>query len=587
MAVSAKSSRLCGTGALLLVGLLAACATQQAPDEAVDNLRSPPAGAMRVDARGRIGGELHYALAGEPETFNYLAASENRSKLIALLTTGTLLEFDSVSQQVTGGAASDCRLEDEGRSVRLHLREGLAFSDGTPVSAEDVAFTFDRILDPNSHNVLKDSLMVGGEPLRVEIVNEHELIIHAARPYAAIEYLLTTVPVLPLHCLATDAGRPIEEAWTLSTPPADMAGLGPFTIVQHEAGISTTLRRNPHYWKIDSDGVQLPYLDRIVFEYVSDRSAQVLRLSSGALDLSDSLRPEDFILLKGRGDLVSENLGPSSSLSFLWFNLNRPEGVERTREFSWFSRRAFRQAVDAVVNREAIARTVYAGLASPAFGFVSSANRKWHVDLPVRPRSDLEAARELLRGAGFSWNQRAGVTQLFDWDGVPVAFQLLTSSDDVLGRMAAVIQQDLADLGIHVDIRQEELRSVISRVVHSRQYAAALTNLDFPMEPLDMANVLTSSGGLHIWKPPGGGAPTDWEAEVDGLMAELATTLDPQDRFELFKQVQQIIARECPLIPLVNRNVLVVHRRSIRDLEVARIFPYAWGRIWKVYREQP
>jgi peptide/nickel transport system substrate-binding protein len=156
-----------------------------------------------------------------------------------------------------------------------------------------------------------------------------------------------------------------------------------------------------------------------------------------------------------------------------------------------------------------------------------------------------------------------------------------------MGRAAAMLQQDLAGLGLRVNIRQEDARSVRSRIVNSRDYAAALMNLDFPLEPLDMTNVLASSGDLHVWKPPGGGNPEDWELEVDRLMADLATTLDHEARFELFKRVQLIMARECPLIPLVNRDVLVARSAKLQNLDVARVFPYAWGRIWKVYREQP
>ncbi len=587
MALFRRMSRLYGPGGLLLCGMLAACTPQGVQERSSNSLRFPPVGAARVDVRGHAGGELRYALSGEPDTFNYLAASDSRSKLMASLTTGTLLEFDSVAQKVVGGVADDFRLEDGGASVRMQLRDGLVFSDGTPVSTSDVAFTFEKIFDPSSHNVLKDSLMVAGERLCVEIVDDHEIVVHAARPYAAIEYLLSTIPVLPHGRLESNAGRPIEEAWNLSTPPSAMAGLGPFTISRHDPGVATTFERNSYYWKIDVSGVQLPYLDRIVLEYVSDRSAQVLRLASGNLDLSDRLRPEDFMLLQKRDDLIVENLGPSNSLSFLWFNLNQPEGTKRSREYGWFSNTAFRRAVDAAVNREAIARTVYAGLASPANNFVSPANQNWHVRLANRPGHDLDTAKALLGSAGFSWRQDAEEPALLDPEGVPVEFDLLTRSDDVSGKTAAVVQQDLAALGIRVHIRQEEFRSVISRVMRSRDYAAALMDLDFPLEPLDMKNFLLSSGDLHVWKPPGGGSPTSWETRIDGIMGDLGTTLDRKERFALFEEVQRIMASESPLIPLVNPDVLIGRVRTVRGLEVAKVFPYAWARIWQVYREQP
>ena len=586
MVVAAKLSRLCRTSGLVLLGLMAACAPQE-PRDARDATPSfPPSAAARVDSHGQVGGELRYALAGEPDTFNYLAASDNRSKLVALLTSGTLLEFDAFAQQVTGGVADEYRLEGDGASVWLHLRDGLTFSDGRPVSSEDVAFSFDRLFDPASHNVLKDSLMVGGEPLRLEVVGDRELIVHANRPYAAIEYLLSNVPILPRHCLTDFSDRPIEEAWTLSTPPSEMAGLGPFKVSRHDPGIATTLERNPYYWKVDTSGTPLPYLDRVVLEYVSDRSAQVLRLSSGNLDLADQLRPEDFVLLQGREDLIAEDLGPSSNLSFLLFNLNDPRGAVRTREHGWFSKQAFRRAISSALNRQAIAGTVYSGLASPAFSFVSPANRHWYVDVGDLPDHDVDEARRLLAGAGFSWREDGDRTVLLDEGGAPVEFDLLTLSSDVLGRTAAVVRQDLSVIGIQAHIRQEEFRSVISRITRSRDFACAIMNLDFPLEPLDMANVLLTSGDFHVWRLPGGGDPEPWELDMDRIVGELATTGAPQARFALFERVQRIMAQQCPLIPLVNRNVLVVRRQSIQDLEVARVFPYAWARVWQVYQEQ-
>jgi peptide/nickel transport system substrate-binding protein len=167
--------------------------------------------------------------------------------------------------------------------------------------------------------------------------------------------------------------------------------------------------------------------------------------------------------------------------------------------------------------------------------------------------------------------------------GRAVELEILTRSDDVAGRTAAMIQQDLEALGIAVSIRQQEMRAVIGRIMRARDYDTALMNMDFPIEPSDIMNVLSSSGNMHFWNPLQASPASEWEARIDDLMLLQGTLLDRDRRFEAFHEVQEILAREVPFIPIVNRNILVAWQPEIQNLRPASVFPYGLSEIWAVY----
>lgn len=573
---------------LLLVILLAGCGGAVESPALVRPEQPLPEQAETIQVSGDFGGKLRYPLVGEPETFNLLAAQDARSKVVAGLLTATLLEFDAVEQRVVGGVTREYHFSPDGLSLSLNLRKGVRFSDGEPLTADDVVFTFDRIYDERSNNVLKDTLLIDGEPFAVKKVGELEVEIAFPRPYAASAYILTTVPILPKHVLE-DWKEPIELAWTLETPPAEMVGLGPFVVAEHVPGQRTELSFNPHYWKADQEGRRLPYLDGIVFEYLEDRNTQVLRLKSFELDLTDQLlRPEDLELFKNDEQFRAVDAGASSNLTFLWFNMNAGKNPENSEPYlsgakrQWFLDRRFRQAISCLVSRETIVKNVYSGIASEATSFISSSNRTWYAAEMDRFEYDLDQARTLLKEAGFNWKSIEGREVLVDTQGNPVEFELLTRADEVLGKIAAIIQQDLERVGIRVSVRQEEFRAVITRVMGARNYDAALMNLDFPVEPTDISNVLTSDGAMHIWNLNPGEGKSHWEGRIDGLMNELGTTLDGGRRVELFAEVQQIMASELPIVPLVNRNVVVVANGRLQNVQIATVFPYALSGVWSV-----
>ncbi len=301
----------------------AACGGPSAPP-ASSRHGEVPAGAAVVAVEGRRGGTLLFALAGEPDTFNPLAAADSRSRTVAFLTSATLLETTPDSNEVVCGICDEQTLEPGAGALSLTLRDGLRFSDGVPATVDDILFVFERLYAPDSQNVLREMLMVDGKPIQVEQTGRRSVLFRFPGPCPSCPYLLAQVPLLPRHLLQDWSGG-IESAWTLDTPPARMAGLGPFRIRRHEPGQRTILEANPYYWRIDSRGEQLPYLDELRLEFVPDRSNRLLRLEAGTLDIVDQLlQPEDWQLVQGGGRTRVIDAGPSSTLSFFWFNLGSP-----------------------------------------------------------------------------------------------------------------------------------------------------------------------------------------------------------------------------------------------------------------------
>lgn len=565
---------------LPLLSLLAGCG-QEASRDARSEEHPLPEDAIYTEVSGVPGGTLHYPMAGEPDTFNYLAAANARSRLVAYLTTATVLEFDAVEQEVVDGVTLSHEVSSDGRTVSLRFRKDLYFSDGSPFSADDVVYTLQRIYSPDSSNVVKDTLLFDGQPMTIRQPGRYEVELVLPRPVGAIEYLLTNVPIFPGHLLEGRGDR-IEDLWTVDTPVTEMAGLGPFSMERHEPGLRTVFVRNPHYWKVDQEDNRLPYLDQVVFEYIEDPNNQLLRLQAGQLDLVDQLlRPEDMEILRGQQEIEVLNAGASSNLTFLWFNLN--PGISSPKG-EWFKDRRFREAVSRMIDRDAIVGNVFQGQATPAFTLLPPSLKRWYASGLPEASYSIEQAERLLREAGFRFDSSPDGRRLLGPTGQPVEFTLLIPSNEVVSRTAAIVQEDLGRVGINASIQREEMRSVISRVTGTFDYDASIMNIEFPVDPADYLNLLLSSGPMHMWAPRQEQPATEWEAEIDRLMTEQQIVFDHKERYAIFKEVQMILAEQLPVIPLVNRDVLVAHRSDLGNLRPANIFPYALWNVWEIYR---
>jgi peptide/nickel transport system substrate-binding protein len=540
---------------------------------------------------GHSGGRLVISLRAEPKTLNPLTAAETPSREVIGAMQADLVHINRATQLTEPALAKSWKISPDGLQYTLTLRQGLRFSDGHPLDADDVLFTFHVYLDENIHATQRDLLIVGGKPITARKVDAYTLLFQFAKPYGVEERLFDGLAILPRHLLEKpyQDGK-LAQLGTLSTPPKEWAGLGPFRLKEYVAGQKLVLERNPYYWKTDSKGNRLPYLDELVFLFVPSADAQVLRFQSGESDLITRLGAENFsVLSRQQRGYTMADAGPGLEYNFLFFNLNDlgdKSSLDFTRKQKWFREVKFRQAVSAAVDRDAIVRLVYQGRGSALWGPVTPGNRRWvNSSIPHPPRS-LERARALLKEAGFSWSVAAnGESALQDSEGKPVEFSILTSSSNAdRTKMATLIQDDLKQLGMHVQVVPLEFRSLLDRVTQSKEYDTCLLALaSFDSDPNSDLNVWLSSGGTHFWNPSQSHPSTTWEAEIDRLMEQQLATPGYDQRKKLYDRVQEILAQNQPMIFLASPDILVGAKNSLANFRPAVLEPYVLWNVEQLY----
>jgi peptide/nickel transport system substrate-binding protein len=540
---------------------------------------------------GHSGGRLVISLRAEPKTLNPLTAVDAPSREVIGAMQSDLVHINRATQLTEPALAKSWKISPDGLQYSLTLRLGLRFSDGHSLDADDVLFTFRVYLDENVHAAQRDQLIVGGKPITVRKVDAQTLVFQFAKPDGVEERLFDGFAILPRHLLE----KPYQEGklgqlWTTATPPSEWAGLGPFRLKEYVAGQKLVLERNPYYWKTDSKGNRLPYLDELVFLFVPSADAQVLRFQSGETDIISRLSAENFSVLgrQQRGYSMSD-AGPGLEYNFLFFNLNdlgEKSSADLARKQKWFRDVRFRQAISAAVDREAIVRLVYQGRGAALWGPVTPGNRRWvNSSIPHSPRS-LERARALLKEAGFSWSSSPnGESALLDPESKPVEFSILTSSSNAdRTKMATLIQDDLKQLGMHIQVVPLEFRSLIDRVTQTKEYDACLLGLvSFDADPTPDLNVWLSSGGTHLWNPSQSHPATPWEAEIDRLMEQQLSTPGYDQRKKLYDRVQEILAENQPMIFLASPDILVGAKNSLANLHPAVLEPYVLWNVEQLY----
>jgi peptide/nickel transport system substrate-binding protein len=541
---------------------------------------------------GQRGGRLVIALKAEPKTLNPLIAADTPSREVISAMQADLVHINRATQLTEPALAKSWKVSADGLRYTLTLRQGLKFSDGHPVDIEDVLFTFRVYLDQAVHAPQRDLLVIDGKPISVRKVDAQTVVFQLAKPYGVGERMFDGWAILPRHLLETayKEGK-LAQSGALGTPANQWAGLGPFRLKEYVAGQRLVLERNPYYWKTDERGNRLPYLDEIVFLFVPSADAQVLRFQSGETDLISRLGAENFSVLSRQGrDYTLADAGPGLEYNFLFFNLNelgQKATAEMARKQSWFRAEKFRQAVSLAIDREAIVRLVYQGRGAPLWGPVTPGNARWVNSGIAHSARSLDKSRQLLGDAGFRWvSGENGDSRLVDPEGKPVEFSIITSASNAdRAKMAAVIQDDLKQLGMRVQVVPLELRSLIDRVTQTKEYDACVLGIaSFDADPNSDLNVWLSSGGMHLWNPSQKRPATNWEAEIDRLMQQQLTATNSAQRKKLYDRVQEILVEHQPMIFLASPDILAGAKKSVGNFHPAVLEPYVLWNVEQLYQ---
>jgi peptide/nickel transport system substrate-binding protein len=522
------------------------------------------------------GGELLISVRTDPRSFNRHAARDTTTDLVSNLTQAKLVRLNPATQAVEPYLAESWTIADQGRRYLVALKRGVVFSDGHPFTADDVVFAFEGAYDERSGSALGDVVKAGHRQLQVAAVDAHTVSITFPEPFAPGLRILDALPILPRHKLAPAlAAGAFAKAWGLDTPPADIAGLGPFVLTEYTPGQRLVFARNPKYFGKAPDGGPLPYLDRLVMDIIPDQSAELLRLESGQLDMMTSeISPDAYAPLKRAADagrLKLLDLGVSRNANALWFNL-KPGALAGDARAAWLQRDELRRAISLAVDRKVFSDTVYLGAGVPVYGPETPANKEWYwAGLPETPH-DPAAAKQLLASIGLA--DRNGDGMLEDARGQPARFTLLTQKGRTnLERATAVIRDELKTIGLAVDVVPLDAAAVIDRFLNARYDAVFFSVEKSDLDPGTNADFWLSSGGAHMWNLEQKRPSTEWERRIDELMTRQIASPDLAERKRLYDEVQKIFVEHLPVVYFVAPRIYVAHSARVSNVTPSEYRP--------------
>lgn len=545
--------------------------------------------------------QLVTSILSDPKTFNYALNSETPN--IFGLTYEGLTTENPQTGEIEPALAESWQISEDKLKIVFTLKENLKWSDGEPLTVDDVVFTYNDIyLNEDIATNIRDTLKIGeqGKFPSVRKLDNRRVEFTVPEPFAPFLRSATAYGILPKHALEESVknrdkeGKPLfMTKWSVDTPPEQIIVNGPYKLERYDTSQRLIFRRNPYFWRKDAQGNSQPYIERIVWQIVESTDTSVMQFRSGSLDAL-GVTPEYFSLLKvqeKQGNFTIYNGGSAASTTFIFFNLNtgKRDGQPLINPVKsrWFNTVEFRQAVAYAIDRQTMVNNTYRGLGtllnSPVF-VKSPYYLSPEEGLKVYSY-DPEKAKQLLLKAGFKYNNQG---ELLDAQGNRVRFTLITNSGNrIREAIGSQIKNDLSKIGIQVDFTPLAWNTYLDKLDNSFDWEVGLIGFGAGLEPNDSANLWTPDGGSHMFnqKPQPKQKPIQdrkiapWEARIGELFIQGARELDDKKRKEIYAEFQQIVQENAPLIYLVNPYSLAAVRNKFEGIK----FTPLGGPFWNIY----
>jgi peptide/nickel transport system substrate-binding protein len=527
---------------------------------------------------GDYGGRLILPATSDPKSFNPILAKETSTTQITSLLFEGLTKTDPKTLEVLPNLAQEWQTED-GRIWTFYLREDVRWSDGTKFTADDVVFTFnDLVYNPDIPTSSKDIFTIEGDKIKVEKVDDYTVRFTLPSVFAPFLRALNQ-EILPKHKYS----KLVKEnkfnfSMGLDSKPADIVGSGPFRLKRYLPGERVNLEKNPFYWKKDSCGQRLPYLDEIVFVILPNQDTALLKFLEKEIDYY-SLRPQDLAILGSRqseDNFTIYNAGPSFGSNFLVLNQNPQISPGSNKPYvaphklKWFQSENFRKSISYGINRKKIIEIMMNGLGVEQYSPISVANKIFYNPNVMKYPYNPKKARCLLEALGFSDRDADGILE--DKEGHKLEINLFTNSDNTQRlQIATLIKKDLQDLGMKIYFLPLDFNNLVNKLVATYDWEMILIGLTGGIEPYFGKNVWSYKGALHMWNPTK--TPIyEWEKKIEEIFNKSAKTLDEEERKRLFYEWQEIVSENLPLI----YTVIPYSLYAVRD-KFGNLYPTVYG----------
>lgn len=405
----------------------------------------------------------------------------------------------------------------------FHLRTGVKFQNGQPFTARDVKWTLDSM---RNRGILTSKYQAYRNVASIDAPDSQTVVIHMKQADAALLWNLSDGA---LGIVPYGSGRAFQQ---------HPIGTGPFRFVSQELDKEVVLERNPLSWQ------PVPKIARLQFEVVPDQMTRALALRKGSADVASNALSPDMIWSMRNDKSLSVAESPGTIVQYLTFNLRDPQ-LRDTR---------VRQAIAYAVNRPLIVATLLRGMARPADSLLPPNHWAYARNL-VHYDYNPKRAKQLLDDAGYKPGP----------DGIRFHLTMKTSNDGGARELAMTLQQQLRAVGIALDVHSFEFATFYSDISHGSFGMYSLRWIGGNEDP-DIFHYAFASASV----PPHGANRGDYSnANVDRLLQAAASESDQAQRRTLYVQVQQILAKEMPTLPLWYVDSVVIYNRRISGVDAS------------------
>ena len=490
---------------------------------------SSSASETAASGEAKDGGNLIIAVGADPVILNPIYAGDRVSLTIDQALYAPLFQVNN--GQKTFYLADSLEPSADNLTYTLKLKSGLTWHDGQPLTADDVVFTFEKILDESQNSMFRENLIIGGKPVQAVKVDDTTVEFKLPQVNPAFEATLVQLTPIPKHVFENEAN--IEK----STKNAAPVGSGAFKFKEYKTGEYVTLERFDNYFGGKA------HLDSITYRIAKDTNAANLALQNGEINVK-YLDPQDVATIEGTGkfDIQAYSEG---RLAYLLFNEKSDTGALAKKEV--------REAISYALNREELIQVVYgsADYADPAKSFVTP-DGLFHTNDVTSYDNDAAKAKELLASAGVS--------------NLKLRF-IISSGNKAQEAAGLYVQQKLKDIGVTVELQSMDASAYGQKFVdlNATDYELSYAGYIMGYDPDAYRILYQSDANSNYAKYK--------NEEVDKLFDQGAGEADPAKRGEIYKQLQEIIAQDAVIYPAAYTKTIVAIDKKYGGLDEAVLKP--------------
>jgi peptide/nickel transport system substrate-binding protein len=516
---------------------------------------------------GKLGGTWYDVMNEDPKSFNHIIAEQdNTTNAIVSYMNDYLIDYDYNKREWEAHIAEPSVIADEANNtmrVVYTLRDDLYWSyynsnRKVKVTSDDIIFWYDEIWgDPevqSSGYYGQFLTMPDGSEKRITIHKIDDRRFYFQYPQIIAEpYLSTNMDFGPMHVYAPAKKQGGVEAvrnlFNVSVDPKTIPSMGKWFLVEYTPSQRLVFKRNPDYWKKDTNGVSIPYIEEMIVRIIPDENTQKLLFQNGEIE-DYRLRPEDLdgLVNQNEGNYTVFNSDGSLSASFWTFNQN-PVNKDKP-QYEWFTQKEFRQAMSCLLNRDRINAQVYRGLAQPKLSIFPEPNPYYNPLVTLQYLFDRERALKLLAGIGYKKDKNGNMC---DSKNRRIQFDLtIRSESSMQSDIASIIRDELSKIGIELNIRSMDFQKQVEQLFTTFDWDSMIMGLSGSnIFPSQGSNSWPSAGNLHMWYPNQETPATDWEARIDYLYNEGQYTINAEKAQKIWDEFQSILLEQCPMIYLM------------------------------------